>query len=149
MLATLVTVLLSGAPLAEGTCDLWQGSMWGNDPNVKTRMMLCRRGNTVCGELAWSGRSGENVRELKGHVDGDVLLLSDERFLQNAPRDGWVFCLIDRYTLKKNPTTGALEGRYVSKACRDEAKVNIKAVARPEQPFLVSCFDRSGTRAER
>jgi hypothetical protein len=142
VLVLLLQSLLSSAPLPDGGCELWHGDIWGNDPNVKTRLMVCRRKDQLCGELEWTGQSGHNVRQLVGAVDGDALELKDVRFIVDRPRGGWRFCLIGRYRLKTSPKSGALEGRYVSTACRDEAELTLRPVAKPEQPVLVSCFDR-------
>ena len=141
VLSSLVISLLSAAPLADKTCGLWEGVIRGNDPSVKARLMLCRRGSELCGQMSWAGQSGDALRELIGKIDGDGFELKDVRFLKSAPKRGWRFCLADGYRLDRDPATGALAGRYWSTACNDEATISVAAVKRAEQPMIVSCFD--------
>jgi hypothetical protein len=44
---------------------------------------------------------------------------------------GWRFCLIDRYNLSLSEDGMQLTGRYFSKGCSDDAKVELR---RPESP---------------
>jgi len=139
MLAMLVTTLLSSAPLPDKTCGLWEGVIKGNDPEVTARLLMCRRGAEVCGQMAWTGQSGDAVRELTGSVDGSGLDLKDTRFLMSKPRRGWRFCLADGYRLDADKS-GALTGRYWSTACNDQATIRLTPVKRAESPMIVSCF---------
>jgi hypothetical protein len=140
MLALLVTTLLSSSPIPDKTCGLWEGVVKGNDPNVTVRLLLCRRGVELCGQMSWAGQSGDAVRELSGSVDGSGLDLRDTRFLMSKPKRGWRFCLADGYRLDPDARSGALVGRYWSTACNDQATISLTPVRRAESPMIVSCF---------
>jgi hypothetical protein len=140
MLAMFVTTLLSSAPIGDKTCGLWEGVIQGNDPHVTARLLLCRRGTELCGQMLWAGQSGDAVRELTGSVEHNGLDLRDTRFLKSQPARGWRFCLADGYRLDPEEKTGALVGRYWSTACHDEATIRLTPVKRSESPMIASCF---------
>jgi hypothetical protein len=141
MLAMVVTALLSASPIGDKTCGLWEGVIQGNDPHVTARLLMCRRGSELCGQMLWAGQSGDAVRELTGTLDpGGGLDLRDTRFLKSAPKRGWRFCLADGYRLDRDEKSGALVGRYWSTACHDEATISLNPVKRSESPMIASCF---------
>jgi hypothetical protein len=143
-LVALTTLLLSaGRPsLLDGECQLYSGLLWGNDPSVTTSLHLCRQADAICGTLVWeSTQSGRNVRELSGAVDGNRLILRDERFAESSPKPGWMFCLIDRYTLEPEHNGNGLRGSYSSTECRDQARLRLRRAPTPKEP-PASCFIR-------
>ena len=117
------------APLvAPEGCELWVGTVSGNDPSVKVELVLCPEGNAVRGTLQWSSTlSGSNVRDVQGSWDASrrSLTLRDLRVRDQHPEPGWRFCVVDDYRLTRTPG-GALHGTYFSSACRDRARVRLQ-----------------------
>ncbi len=106
-------------------CELWVGTASGNDPSVQVEFSFCiSRNNEVTGILQWSStRSGWNKRAVNGYKKDDKIILHDEKFLENKPNRGWVFCLIDEYRFSLN--RNKMQGEYVSNACRDNGRFSL------------------------
>lgn len=142
-LALTLAAVLAGppsAPLEDGECRTWRGNLWGNDKNVSTTLWLCRKAFELCGTLTWeSAVSGRGVRQLEGQLVRSSLRLHDVKFLEQQTKNGWRFCLIDRYLLSRSEN-GTLEGSYWSGACRDEAALRLEPAV--SAPALPSCFER-------
>ena len=115
---------------AQNGCELWHGTFSGNDPSVLVEARLCAdQEGHVSGLVQWSSlRSGYNVREVVGIRDakGDFSLY-DQRFREYRPKEQWVFCLIDRYTLTRD-TPDHLSGTYSSRLCNDDAQVELRRI---------------------
>lgn len=110
---------------AKENCELWVGTASGNDPSVQVEFSFClNRNNEITGILQWSStRSGWNKRAVNGNKKENTIILHDEKFLENKPNRGWVFCLIDeyRFSLSKNK----MQGDYISNACRDKGRFSL------------------------
>jgi len=106
-------------------CELWVGTASGNDPSVQVELSLCEdRNKELTGVLQWSStKSGWNKRAVNGYKKENTILLHDERFLENKPNKGWMFCLIDEYSLSISKNT--MQGAYESKACKDKASLSL------------------------
>lgn len=103
-------------------CELWVGTARGNDPSVKVEFSFCiNRNKEVIGILQWSStRSGWNKRAVNGYKKENEILLHDEKFLENKPNRGWVFCLIDEYRFSINKSR--IQGEYASNDCQDKGQ---------------------------
>jgi hypothetical protein len=110
-------------------CELWRGTVSGNDPSVLTELRLCPSGaDGLVGKLQWSSTtSGYSIREVEGTRRGTHVELHDTRFAQYRPAGSWRFCLVDHYRLDQNGDH--LDGSYDSAACRDHARVTLTRVA--------------------
>lgn len=106
-------------------CELWIGTASGNDPSVQVELSLCEnRNQELTGVLQWSStKSGWNKRAVNGYKKENTILLHDEKFLENKPNKGWMFCLIDEYSLSISKNT--MQGVYESKACKDKARLSL------------------------
>lgn len=106
-------------------CELWVGTASGNDPSVQVEFSFCiNRNNEVTGVLQWSStRSGWNKRAVNGYKKENSIILHDEKFLENKPNRGWVFCLIDEYRFSLN--NNKMEGEYISNSCRDKGQFSL------------------------
>lgn len=122
-------------PLAPApACELWEGTVSGNDPSVLVHARLCPAGDHVTGVLQWSSlRSGWNVRDIEGtwSPDHTALTLRDLRVTESRPQPGWRFCTVDRYDLRA-VGLDVLTGSYVSRACDDHAQVELRRSQRAE-----------------
>ena len=109
-------------------CELWKGSVKGNDPSVSVQLTLCEKDGGLTGELQWSsGMSGWNRRRVVGKYESpkkDKLTLRDIEFIENNPKWPYIFCLIDEYQLVKQGNS--MVGSYYSAKCRDVATVRLK-----------------------
>lgn len=113
-------------------CERWVGKSAGNDPSVRLDVRLCPKGQGVTGHVQWSSLvSGWNVREVSGSwsADGNTLTLKDMRITEQKPNPGYRFCTIDRYELSRQGPD-ALEGKYHSSECRDDATVSLTRAPR-------------------
>jgi hypothetical protein len=115
---------------------MWTGKVSGNDPDVHATLSVemdadCRTAHAI---FQWrSVTSGKNDRVMQGSWDARArsLTAADVNINGAAPMNGWRFCLVDRYSLTLSADGNHLSGRYTSKACRDEATIEL---ARPEAP---------------
>lgn len=119
----------SASILPDGECRRWTGTMWGNDPDITSKLQLCRTGTALEGILTWKGESGYNERELAGSVAGADVYLKDTRIRVSRPNKPWSFCLIDEYTMRIDAESGSLSGTYWSRLCQDKARVAFRASA--------------------
>jgi len=125
--------LLAAAPAGAKTqqqCERWAGWASGNDTRVRLRLKVCAAASGVKGTVHKDSKlSGSNVRQVKGRFsrDGKRLYLRDVRFIKQKPKNGWRFCLIDRYTLRRKGKD-RLVGTYYSAACNDRAKLKLRRV---------------------
>lgn len=130
LLLLLPATALARPPLlpAQQGCELWLGQAHGNDPSVRVNLRLCpTEGGGLSGELQWSSlESGHNVRAVVGSRQGDKLILRDERIVEEHPEPGWRFCTIERYELTRSGSR--LTGTYHSRACNDEATVELSLI---------------------
>lgn len=115
-------------------CELWRGTVSGNDPSVLAELRLCpSAGNTLVGKLQWSSTtSGYSIREVTGTKTGTHYELHDTAFAQYRPAPGWRFCLVDRYQLDQRGDH--LDGTYLASACTDHARVTLTRVAPAHTP---------------
>ena len=107
-------------------CELWVGdAVGGNDPTIAIELRICPAGEgKVTGQTQWSSlQSGWNLRETTGRWEGDTLVMEDVRFIELKPNPEWRFCLIDRYTFRRDGRT--LTGGYVSTPCNDHAELEL------------------------
>jgi hypothetical protein len=105
--------------------------MVGNDSDVVSLLMLCRRGEATSGTLRWvSRRSGRSLRTVSGSVVGSELRLRDEKMLVNEPLPTWRFCLVESYRLWIDERSGEITGTYHSPQCYDDARVAFSPSAR-------------------
>jgi hypothetical protein len=125
-------------PALEGRtgCELWVGTVSGNDPSVLVEALICEGMNgAVTGQLQWSSlKSGYSIRDIAGDWKGrDALRLHDTKMAVSKPNPGWVFCLVDSYELTRNGDK--LTGFYTSKKCSDRATVALTKKAVPAAPL--------------
>ena len=118
--------------VAQPECQLWSGTISGNDPSAQITLRLCPSNPAVAsalaGRLQWSStRSGWSERDVAGTATPDGVVLADTRIAENHPAPGWRFCSIDRYDLKRTEPNH-LTGSYDSAACRDHASVDLHLV---------------------
>jgi hypothetical protein len=112
------------------TCELWRGAARGNDPSQVIEMILCVEGSSVRGTFQTSSlNSGWSKRTFVGTVieAGQRLSLREVVFVDNRPRPGWRFCLIDQYDLRFTSATH-LESDYHSSACEDNGHISADRV---------------------
>jgi hypothetical protein len=124
-------------PALEGRtgCELWVGTVSGNDPSVLVEALVCEGINgAVTGQLQWSSlQSGYSIRDVAGSwSEGHAkLTLHDTKLVVNKPKPGWVFCEVDQYDLAR--TGDKLDGSYRSQKCHDTATVKLaKKAQQPE-----------------
>ena len=123
-------LLLPGAALAKSTvqCERWAGWSSGNDSRVRLTLRLCHSARGVAGTARWvSPVSGSNTRRVVGRYNknGKRLWLRDVQIIKRRPKNGWRFCLVDRYTLRR-VGRDRLVGRYYSAACGDRATLKLR-----------------------
>lgn len=131
--AVALTCLLAAGSTGAKTqrqCEQWAGWSSGNDTRVYLRLRLCHSAKGVGGTARWDSKlSGWNVRRVVGRYssNGKQLWLRDIRIIKQKPINGWRFCLIDNYSLRR---VGAdrLEGTYYSAACKDRATLRLRRV---------------------
>jgi hypothetical protein len=115
----------------DGDCRCWTGRLVGNDSDVLSLLMLCRRGESATGTLRWmSRRSGRSLRTVSGSLSGNELRLRDDRMLINEPLPTWRFCLVESYRLRLDEKSGDISGTYHSPKCYDDARVAFSPAAR-------------------
>jgi len=123
-------------PALEGRtgCELWVGTVSGNDPSVLVEALICEGMNrAVTGQLQWSSlTSGYSVRDISGSwSEGRAKLsLRDTKIAVNKPNPTWVFCQVDQYDLSR--TGDKLDGSYRSEKCHDTARVKLTKKLQPE-----------------
>lgn len=123
-------------PALEGRtgCELWVGTVSGNDPSVLVEALICEGMNrAVTGQLQWSSlTSGYSVRDISGNWSEDhaKLSLHDTKIVVNKPNPTWVFCAVDQYDLTR--AGDKLAGSYRSQKCNDTAAVRLTKKVQPE-----------------
>ena len=128
LLAMPLLALQPGDLAPQKNCEIWSGTVSGNDPSVQVQLRLCANGNdALSGVLQWaSERSGWSQRAIAGAYDNATkveMTLHDEKFLEYRPNPLWKFCLIDQYKLRRDGDD--LLGAYFSKSCNDRAYVTL------------------------
>lgn len=121
--------------IREPGCELYAGSVAGNDAVMRVELLICPADQGVDGLVQFSSAvSGWSLRRVSGAIGGDgILRLADVRMLEYHPSDEWRFCLVDAYELSLEKTedgayTGLAVGGYVSRACSDQARIAVARV---------------------
>lgn len=121
-------------------CDLWKGTVSGNDPSVLVELLVCESiGGGVTGQLQWSSlKSGYSIREIAGEwsKDRQKLLIHDTALVVDKPNFGWKFCTVDLYDLALTSKTRLL-GTYTASKCPDTATVDLSLVERPAPKVVI------------
>lgn len=121
----------------EPGCRHYRGEpIGGNDVSQVFELVVCpgpEPGSVRATVQTSSLVSGWSSRASTGSWDaaGERLSLRETEFIESRPEPGWRFCLIDAITLDKTPT--GLSGSYLSKACNDEARLELELL-RPPTP---------------
>ncbi|MEZ4390761.1 MAG: hypothetical protein R3A48_06655 [Polyangiales bacterium] len=118
-------------------CEVWEGTISGNDPTAQASMQVCREGGArVTGVFLWSSlQSGWNRRAFEGEWsdDGQTLTLRDTRMIESHPLNGWLLCTADRYVLRRAAAT-RLDGTYDSDGCTDHGTLSMTLRGEGEIP---------------
>lgn len=117
------------APLSAALgCELWQGTVAGNDPRGEATLQLCTEGTVVTGVFHWSSpEAGWDRRSLGGRWDAARARfeLRDTAMLEAHPAVGWRLCMADQYSLTLTPQ-GTLEGVFASHDCDDTGRLVLR-----------------------
>jgi len=112
----------------------WTGTMSGNDPHIKTVLVLNNCGDKYSGTLLWvSDKSGTCKRSVSGSYDAktNAAILKDDRILSSKPKKGWRFGKIKRYDLQLGSDSVTLSGSYEAPDPKDFGSLDL---SKPKTP---------------
>lgn len=107
-------------------CEIWEGTIVGNDPSAIAYFQLCG-GDQVTGVFLFTSlRSGWSRHRVAGTwtAQHTRISLRDLGLDEKHELNGWSLCAADTYDLRVTRPTH-IDGTFVSAECRDHGEVTL------------------------